>query len=238
MSKHTSNPSQPVAADNIETAAARPSIPERDGKGRFTAGNKGGPGNPFGRRLASMRQAILRAVSEEDVKQVMKKLVQLATEGDVAAAKLVLQYAVGKPQAVLEPDLVDVDEWHVNQELSIPMDTFNAAAAGLPAPLASFLAEGMAKDKGPMLARMIRAEDADKEAMAREEAADIEMVRGQRELDAAADRPSSAERNGHSDGDEPLPFDDRHAARPSSAGTNGGRPSVAGGNGRASGKRG
>jgi hypothetical protein len=201
---------------NSQPAANSAPAPTRDAQGRFAAGNNGGPGNPFGRRLASMRQAILDCVSEDDIKHVMRKLVERAIEGDVAAAKLVLQYAVGKPQPAPEPDRVEVDEWKVQRDSSIDNDEFEAAAAGLPAPMAIFLAAGMAKGKGPLVAQMIRDQDAEREAEAREEAAELEMMRRSREERAKADRPSRAERNG------PFPFgcDDN---RPSSTDRNGGQ---------------
>ena len=37
----------------------------RDENGRFVAGNKGGPGNPFGRYTAQLRVALLAAITEE-----------------------------------------------------------------------------------------------------------------------------------------------------------------------------
>jgi hypothetical protein len=191
------------------------SVPTRDAQGRFAAGNRGGPGNPFGRRLASMRQAILDCVSEADIQQVMRKLVELAACGNVAAAKLVLQYAVGKPQPAPEPDRVEIDEWNVQRDSSIDGDEFQAAADGYPAPMANFLAAGMAREKGPLVAQMIREQDAERAAEAREEAAELEMMRRAREERAKADRPSRAERNG------PFPFESDDN-RPSSADGNGG----------------
>ena len=37
----------------------------RDAKGRFAAGNGGGPGNPYTRRVANLRATLLHAVSDE-----------------------------------------------------------------------------------------------------------------------------------------------------------------------------
>ncbi len=79
-----------------------------DANGRFAKGNAGGPGNPHVRRIAMMREAVASAVSLEDLVAVMRKLLELATEGDREAAKLVLHYTVGKPsdfQAELRLDL-------------------------------------------------------------------------------------------------------------------------------------
>jgi len=38
---------------------ANPSSDGRDTMGRFAPGNSGGPGNPFARKVASLRQALL-----------------------------------------------------------------------------------------------------------------------------------------------------------------------------------
>jgi hypothetical protein len=83
----------------------------RDASGRFTKGNPGGPGNPFARQVAALRREALAAVTPEDVRAIMAKLVELARAGDVPAAKLVLAYTVGKPAPTVNPDMLDVEEW-------------------------------------------------------------------------------------------------------------------------------
>src|SRR5467141_846016 len=88
----------------------------RDGKGRFTAGNKGGPGNPFARKVAALRQALIASVTEQDIQDVAVRLLALAKEGNVPAAKLLLAYTLGKPEPVPQPDRLDVDEWEVHKE--------------------------------------------------------------------------------------------------------------------------
>ncbi len=72
----------------------------RDARGRFTTGNPGGPGNPYARRVAELRSALLDAVTPEDVAALARALLAQAKGGDVAAARLVLSYAVGRPPAV------------------------------------------------------------------------------------------------------------------------------------------
>ncbi len=68
---------------------ASPKAPEggRDSHGRFACGNRGGPGNPFARQVASLRCALLAAVSEQDVEAVAQELVRQAREGNLGAAK-------------------------------------------------------------------------------------------------------------------------------------------------------
>ena len=92
----------------IQTAAQPQSEPKpatgRDEQGRFAAGNKGGPGNPFAGRVADLRQAFLDAVTKEDMQAIARAMVKKATEGSVPAAKIVLAHVLGKPAASLAPD--------------------------------------------------------------------------------------------------------------------------------------
>jgi hypothetical protein len=89
-----------------------PATPEaRDAGGRFTKGNPGGPGNPFARRVAALRCQALDAVTPQDVRAIVTKLVELGRAGNVPAAKLVLAYTVGKPAQTANPDTLDVEEW-------------------------------------------------------------------------------------------------------------------------------
>ena len=53
--------------------------------GKFAAGNPGGPGNPHGGQVARLRAVMLEAVSEDDMRAVVLKLVELAKEGDLKA---------------------------------------------------------------------------------------------------------------------------------------------------------
>ena len=69
----------------------------RDNDGRFTRGNPGGPGNPYAQRTAQIRQAMLAAMTEDDVKAIVRALVEKAKTGDVIAAREVLNRAIGKP---------------------------------------------------------------------------------------------------------------------------------------------
>src|SRR5436309_1013640 len=83
----------------------------RLGHGRFSEGNRGGPGNPFARKVAELRQAFLEAVSAQDIKEIALVVRAKAQSGDLAAVKILLQYGLGKPEPVKDPDRMDVDEW-------------------------------------------------------------------------------------------------------------------------------
>lgn len=74
-----------------------------DTTGRFAAGNSLGRGNPHAAQVARLRSAMLAAVSEDDMKATIGKLVELAKGGDVAAIKLLFDRVLGKVVAVEEP---------------------------------------------------------------------------------------------------------------------------------------
>lgn len=88
----------------------------RDARGRFTAGNGGGPGNPFARRVAELRSELMDCVDRKDVAEIARALVDKAKKGDVPAAKLVLAYTLGKPAAAVLPDRLDIDEWQIYRD--------------------------------------------------------------------------------------------------------------------------
>ncbi len=76
----------------------------RDEAGRFLPGNPGGPGNPYAKQVAEVRAALLDAVTPEQVKQVVRALVDAAVKGQVAAAKVLLDRLLGPPVSV---DLIE-----------------------------------------------------------------------------------------------------------------------------------
>jgi hypothetical protein len=81
-----------------------PNGSNRDRRGRFLPGHKGGPGNPFARCSAAIRTAFLEAVSLQDVRAIVRTLVEKAKAGDLVAAKLVLLWAIGWPDDPVHPD--------------------------------------------------------------------------------------------------------------------------------------
>jgi hypothetical protein len=118
-------------------AASPPATPPpdndgRDAAGRFAKNNPGGPGNPFARRIAEFRKAIAAAATPEKIAAVVAKLEEKALEGDVAAAKLYLAYAIGKPGPAPDPDRLDVDEGRLAQQ---EMELFRLMAQAVFYPL-------------------------------------------------------------------------------------------------------
>lgn len=97
----------------------RPRVPEgreeptRDSNGRFAPGNAGGPGNPFGRLAAALRRALIETTSADDIREIAKRLLEMAKAGNVPAAKLLFAYTIGKPAAAPNPDTLDQEEWQI-----------------------------------------------------------------------------------------------------------------------------
>ncbi|MEY4212245.1 MAG: hypothetical protein RL458_470 [Pseudomonadota bacterium] len=69
----------------------------RSSNGQFGAGNPGGPGNPYARRVAALRTALMDAVTDEDIRAVARALVNQAKAGEVPAIRELLDRLVGKP---------------------------------------------------------------------------------------------------------------------------------------------
>ena len=75
----------------------------RGPRGRFAPGNGFAKGNPHAARVARLRSAALAAVKPSELRAVIRKLLELALAGDVAAAREVLQRTLGPP---LEVDIL------------------------------------------------------------------------------------------------------------------------------------
>jgi hypothetical protein len=71
----------------------------RDPTGRFRKGNPGGPGNPFARRVALMRQTMLEAVSDEDLCEIVAALIDRGKRGENNSMQILFDRLLGKPTA-------------------------------------------------------------------------------------------------------------------------------------------
>lgn len=76
----------------------------RDEKGRFAKGNPGGPGNPQIRKQAVYRQAIREAVTEVDFAKIVAVLIKKAQDGDVTAARVILNRTLGRSTPAREDE--------------------------------------------------------------------------------------------------------------------------------------
>jgi hypothetical protein len=77
--------------------------------GLFQRGNqigKGVGGNPSAKRMKELKQALIDCGTEADVQALYKSLLSAAKDGDVQAARLLLDHLVGKPAqtTILESD--------------------------------------------------------------------------------------------------------------------------------------
>lgn len=123
-----------------ESPKPTPSPSGRTGNGRFAKGNTVGKGNPFARKCASLRAALLRKFDDASMERLAEKLLELALQGDVAAARLVLQYVIGKPTPAIDPDDLDRLEWEHEQRQAVPLDDVKEAQNHLPVTVAVLLA--------------------------------------------------------------------------------------------------
>jgi hypothetical protein len=104
----------------------------RNTNGQFAKGNKHGTGNPYARRVAQLRSTLLDAVGENGLADIVQGMVSAAKGGDVAAAKLLLSYLLGKPTDAIEPDAVQIHEKQLRaKENDIDHDEQLAQVLGL-----------------------------------------------------------------------------------------------------------
>lgn len=78
--------------------------------GRFAKGNPGGPGNPYAKRTAAIRGLLLDAVTDDDLRAVIAKLVAMARGGDLAAIQALFDRLFGKAVTPIAADIESIDE--------------------------------------------------------------------------------------------------------------------------------
>lgn len=90
----------------------------RDEAGRFAVGNSGGPGgSPYAKRCAQLRQALIEAVAEEDIRNIVMALVRQAKTGDVQSARLLFDRLMGKPLTPVVAEVVTGESVTLNQAI-------------------------------------------------------------------------------------------------------------------------
>jgi hypothetical protein len=110
---------QTRTAPNASNSRSQPDPPPPNGRspdGRFARGNGFGAGNPFYRRQAEFRRAALELFTPEDVMSLLRVMLALGRQGDVAAARVFLEYVVGKPHKAPDPDREEHHEWQLSAE--------------------------------------------------------------------------------------------------------------------------
>jgi hypothetical protein len=79
-----------VIDSNVHDGPLEPSGDGRDASGRFARGNRAGRGNPFAKRVAALRRTVYEAISEDDMRAVVRRIVEMALGGDIHAIREVL----------------------------------------------------------------------------------------------------------------------------------------------------
>lgn len=82
-----------------------PSVSEVSGSGRtargtFAPGNKLAKGYPHARRANRLRAELYRVVTVEEFRAIVKAMVDAAKDGDIAAAREIIERLLGKPESV------------------------------------------------------------------------------------------------------------------------------------------
>ncbi|MCA8979434.1 MAG: hypothetical protein KDC14_05375 [Planctomycetes bacterium] len=88
----------------MSNQATTPFADGRDQRGRFSKGNSGGPGNPHAAQVGRLRSAMLNAIGEDDIRELVARLLELAKSGEIRAIKEVLDRTLGRP---VEADLLE-----------------------------------------------------------------------------------------------------------------------------------
>jgi hypothetical protein len=132
----------------------------RDARGRFAAGNTCGGGNPFARRVAGLRAALLETVTEQDVREIAYVLLLNAKAGDLPSIKLLFAYTLGKPQPFVNPDRLAIDEMQALCESAVAPEVVASLAQRLPVEFALGLArlslDAAAANHGALLGEMLQ----------------------------------------------------------------------------------
>src|SRR5439155_12923041 len=76
---------------------------------------------------------VVNFVSEDELKHIVFVVKMKAENGDMAAAKLLFQYVLGKPTDAVDPDRLDVDEWQKWREQARPTEEMQQVTGRLPA---------------------------------------------------------------------------------------------------------
>jgi hypothetical protein len=82
----------------------------RQPNGRFAKGNPGGPGNPHARKAAELRALILSALSDSDLRAIVRTLIAKAKKGEPWAVREVLDRCIGKAVGIGELRRAEDDE--------------------------------------------------------------------------------------------------------------------------------
>jgi hypothetical protein len=121
--------------------------PGRGERGRFAPGNRFAKGNPHARRVAALRKAFLDAATEDRMRRLADKLLKMAEAGDVTAARLALEYTLGKPAPAADIDRLGLDEVSMLLEAPKVMSLFRELCDRLPTEVLANVARMIAANR-------------------------------------------------------------------------------------------
>jgi hypothetical protein len=87
--------------------------------GKFQHGNRAAKGNPVYRRMMELRRTLLECADPETLQAIFRKIGQLAKDGDMVAARLYLEFSVGKATQPIEMNAADSGEPVVVKIISV-----------------------------------------------------------------------------------------------------------------------
>jgi hypothetical protein len=89
-----------------------------DSGGRFVPGNSAAKGNPYAKAMSKLRIGLLESITSDDIESALQVLRDTMANGkpfeQLAAAKELLDRAVGKPLVMLEAELQQVETGRVD----------------------------------------------------------------------------------------------------------------------------
>lgn len=114
------SPSKPVSNGHKRRRLPKRATPvKRDANGRFQAGTRAGPGNPYARAVSQWREALSRAITPADLERVVGVLLAAGLRGEGWAIAEILKRTVGKPETALEADAQIVTAEFLRRQLAL-----------------------------------------------------------------------------------------------------------------------
>jgi hypothetical protein len=168
----------PASTEKVQAPPGNPKS-DRDANGRFTPGSQCSRGNPFARKCAELRQALVNAVTPQDIAEIVAKLMEKAKAGDAAAARVLFSYALGRPAPAVDPDTINQQEL---QTLAINREDCDAAMRVVQLPPVE-LTLAMLHEAIPYMdrAKAVKIRDRFRASVQDEEEADTEEAQGEEE---------------------------------------------------------
>jgi hypothetical protein len=99
-------------------------------------------------------------VTEKDIQELARQLLEQAKIGDLAAVKILFAYAIGRPTDAVDPDSLDVKEWQHFRQSPVGIAEMEAVFAGMPPDMASAIVgaawPGMARQVARWMAERLK----------------------------------------------------------------------------------